>query len=703
MSAEGNAAEETNVGISGQMGRLVRVAVVAGLAVAASWSGSGGASAPAPNRAARPTPEFSRGAPTPNRVFTVRQPGGARIKVIPSGDALRPSYRTPQGNAVLRGRDGVWRYAKGRNAAGQLVASTAVVGRDRAPAASRNLRPSRDSKRVNTAADGGAGSVAAPAVGTQRLLVLMVQFSDVKGSTTQASWAARAFGSSSSIAHYYRTASYGRLALTAVPDGDALGSNGVVGWMTLPRVHPNFQGNFGSSSSQLAADAIRAANPYVNFASFDTNGDGSVTNAELHVMVVVAGYDTSYGGTAASCSKSVWAHRGGTGSATPVVDGKYVGGWGYTMFGERHCALGQPASHQATIGVMVHELGHDIGLPDLYDLDGSSTGVGEFSVMAGGSWNRVGTNYLGTTPALPDAFSRTYLGWSSALAVPQAWMNRAITSANASSLVYRLRDNPGGVDWKFMSRSGSGQYFLVENRQKVGYDAGLPGCGLLIWHIDETRTSSNFTNATDIRRLVDLEEADGLNQLNTPTNRGDAGDPWPGSSGRVLFSANTNPSSRLYGGAFSSATVRARTGCATTMYADLAFVLNDLFVNARTLTPSRTVQVVSSANYYATKEAGEPNHGATTGGHSVWFKWTAPASGHLRLSTTGSSFDTVVAAYTGSSVGGLTLRGQNDNASTSTTASYVQIPVVAGVTYRIAVDGKPGTAGVITLRHVLVP
>ncbi len=60
---------------------------------------------------------------------------------------------------------------------------------------------------------------------------------------------------------------------------------------------------------------------------------------------------------------------------------------------------------------------------------------------------------------------------------------------------YLLRPNPSGVDWLFYSHSGTGEFFLVENRQNnsgAGYDDGLPGCGLLIWHIDESVTYYQF-------------------------------------------------------------------------------------------------------------------------------------------------------------------------------------------------------------------
>ncbi|NIN34446.1 MAG: hypothetical protein GTO60_04870, partial [Gammaproteobacteria bacterium] len=91
-----------------------------------------------------------------------------------------------------------------------------------------------------------------------------------------------------------------------------------------------------------------------------------------------------------------------------VIVGDYHGGrGGYAQFGEIH------SDHQATMGIMVHELGHLIfSLPDLYDTDGSSEGIGGFGVMAAGSWGKASTDtYSGQTPVLPCAWSRYNLGW----------------------------------------------------------------------------------------------------------------------------------------------------------------------------------------------------------------------------------------------------------------------------------------------------
>src|SRR5207248_9187787 len=109
----------------------------------------------------------------------------------------------------------------------------------------------------------------------------------------------------------------------------------------------------------------------------------------------------------------------------------------------------------------------------------------------------------------------------------------------------------------------------------------------------------------------------------------------------------------------------------------------DLFANAQTL--SGASGTVSGTTVGMTKEAGEPNHAGNAGGHSIWYAWTAPAAGSVTVDTIGSSFDTLLAAYTGSSVSALTTIASNDDASG--TQSRITFTAAAGTTYRIAVDG----------------
>jgi subtilisin family serine protease len=128
--------------------------------------------------------------------------------------------------------------------------------------------------------------------------------------------------------------------------------------------------------------------------------------------------------------------------------------------------------------------------------------------------------------------------------------------------------------------------------------------------------------------------------------------------------------------------------------------VNDNFASATLLTGASFK--VSGSNIGATQQTGEPKHAGVRGGKSVWWSWTAPSSGTFTLATTGSSFDTTLAIYTGSAVNKLAVLGSNDDQSSRLRTSKVVISAVSGTTYQIAVDGYRADAGAITLSGSLV-
>jgi M6 family metalloprotease-like protein len=427
--------------------------------------------------------------------------------------------------------------------------------------------------------------------GTQPVLLILVQFTNKAPSTTPAQWAAQFFGATNSAKHYYSEVSYGQLTLTPAQENSGT-SDGVIGWLPLNYAHPDTRDSSSDAPRQLAKDAINAANASINFAAYDTNHDNYIAGNELHIIVIAAGYETSYGGAAKACTPNLWGHNWSFYGAVPAptVDGVIVGAWGYggySEFGEWDCMTSSPPGHMATMGIMVHEMGHDINWPDLYDTDGGSSGVGYWSIMGSGSWNYVSGTFEGAVPAHPDAFLKWYQGWLTPQQITGSASGVPLQRIEDNQRSVQLLNNSGGIDWVFQSHSGTGQYFLLENRQKVGYDAGLPGCGVLIWHIDESVTYSNAANATTSRRLVDLEEADGLNGLDG-SSRGDAGDPYPGTTGNHTFNVSSNPNSRLYGGADSGVSVTNISSCATTMTVDISAPGSGAATNTPTRTPTRT-------------------------------------------------------------------------------------------------------------------
>ncbi len=98
---------------------------------------------------------------------------------------------------------------------------------------------------------------------------------------------------------------------------------------------------------------------------------------------------------------------------------------------------------------------------------------------------------------------------------------------------------------------------------------------------------------------------------------------------------------------------------------------------------------------FATKEPDEPEHAGNAGGKSIWFAWTVPFNGHAVVDTIGSEIDTILAVYTGASVGALTLVAADDDGANFKRNSRLVFPVTAGTAYRIAVDGYGGTGGAV--------
>lgn len=128
-----------------------------------------------------------------------------------------------------------------------------------------------------------------------------------------------------------------------------------------------------------------------------------------------------------------------------------------------------------------------------------------------------------------------------------------------------------------------------------------------------------------------------------------------------------------------------------------ASALNDDF--AESIELQGLSATVTALNDQATKEPGEPNHAGNEGGHSIWYAFQAPASGTLRLTTKGSTLDTLLAVYTGDSVTNLTSVAANDDAAPASGYSDLTATLYRGQVYYIVVDGFGGATGMVKLQH----
>ena len=146
------------------------------------------------------------------------------------------------------------------------------------------------------------------------------------------------------------------------------------------------------------------------------------------------------------------------------------------------------------IGTICHEFAHCLGLPDLYPTDGSAFSVvDEWDLMDGGNYT-----CWGWTPPNFSALEKNLLGWMS---IDEITGNGEINDLKPVA--------DGGKAYK-MTKSGN-EFYLLENRQQTGWDKGLPGKGLTVYHVDYSANEweNNYVNISGKYRYA-LLHADGL-------------------------------------------------------------------------------------------------------------------------------------------------------------------------------------------------
>jgi len=369
--------------------------------------------------------------------------------------------------------------------------------------------------------------------GTIKLLVIGVQFEDHPATYSADDIQPLLFGESSSIADYFNDVSYGAVTIEPASESHGTSNDGFIGWLQLSGNHPNTGSDKDhATDKQTAENAMVAASDYIDFASYDADGDGYIVATELAVLIIVAGYEAAAG----SDEPSVWGHASGTSVTTDDIN---LGS--FAMVGEKH------GSHMGTMGVMVHELGHLIfDLPDLYDTDkdnGDSLGIGDFGLMGSGCWGVKSGEYAGSSPTHPCAWSKEYLSWGT------------VNTINSSQTISLSKADGNSSSMFRLDTSDTDQYFLIENRQFSGYDIGFGSSwhgGIVIYHIDTSKADMRYdVNADEDDKGVDVEEANegsvGYSMLDTYER--------PVHTNMFYFSGNndsfsdlTTPNSRLKNG-----------------------------------------------------------------------------------------------------------------------------------------------------------
>ncbi len=364
-----------------------------------------------------------------------------------------------------------------------------------------------------------------PTTGERNLLMILANFSNTTTTFSQNDFSNYMnqvnYNGTGSFKDFFIEVSYGLLSVTT----------SVTVWVTVPHVHDYY--GPGNKWGEFAYDAVVAANNQtsVNFADYDNNTDGVVDG----VAIIHQGRGQEESGN----TNDIWSHSwslsaAGYSEGQRTFDEILVDA--YTTMPEKN------GGSMGTIGVMCHEFGHNLGAPDFYDTDyetgGQYNGTGNWDLMAGGSWN----GNSGTKPAHPNAWIKNYFTWTDP---PVLSSQGTVTLRNSAVYADAIRYNT----------TTDNEYFLCENRQQTGFDAGIPGHGLIVYHVDgdfiEAHHYSNDINASAHQGMFPVAAnsptSNGINPAGSSTiNTG--GCPFPGISEKTSYTDLTFPDSKSWAG-----------------------------------------------------------------------------------------------------------------------------------------------------------
>lgn len=470
----------------------------------------------------------------------VTQPNGNKLFIYTKGTEALHYKETQEGYTIIPNKEGIYEYAlvdeKGQLQLSGIAAknniSETLAGKQDIP---KHIRFSDIQERA-IIADFEAMSgeihqlnktveVSYPVNGNIKVLAICMQFPDMLPlypiSALNDLMNQTNYNGTGSFKDFFNVNSYGKLNVQV----------DFAGWYTSTLNRESYGRNLNNGSNNpsymtnvrnLIAQGIDSADSKgnVDFTRYDNDSNGEVDG----IIVFHAGYGAEQG-----MNGYIWSHRSSLfGSNSRIKDGVAI---------RNYCINPTVRNWSGEIrmvglGVLTHEFGHIMGLPDLYDTQGSSEGSGNFGLMSACGWLN-----QERTPCQLEAWSKDQFGWITPIVVNNT---ADITLPNTldSSVAIRVNTSRGN------------EYFLIENRQQKGWDRFLPSRGLAIWHINTQRTSlypgSNTVNTDTARYGVGLKQADGQRHLERGTNRGDQGDLFPGSTNNRNFTDNSNPNSKLH-------------------------------------------------------------------------------------------------------------------------------------------------------------
>ena len=432
---------------------------------------------------------------------TKSQPDGTTIQVRLIGDEFHHYWQDQAGNVVKCDSLGYWRVVESQP-------TPATIKARRQASAMLQSRPKKAVGSVNLAPRG---------------LVILVNFKDVSFNAANTQSAMSDLMNSDSYTYNGATGSV-RKYFSDQSEGKYTPQFDVVGPVTLPNNMAHYGGNDAYGDDKLPGDmvieACSIANELhnVNFTQYDNDSDGKVD----FVYIIYAGKGEADGGA----DETIWPHNWSISGAYYYknctyaenkrnFDGKTIDN--YACSGEIDGQTGK----RAGIGTLAHEFSHVIGLPDLYDIDygqnyKNKSTPGSWHIMDGGSYNN-----NGNTPPNYTIYDKYFLGWKTPINPGATAKNLSLNAAGTAGYEgYQIATSNS-----LLAATSTDPVYYIENRQQSGWDAHLPGHGLLIWKVTYNSSvwADNGPNDQDGTLRYTIISASGKT-----TGIGTGADPFPG-------------------------------------------------------------------------------------------------------------------------------------------------------------------------------
>lgn len=448
-------------------------------------------------------------------------PDGTAVNIRIHGDEFF-NYVTDENGLLMKGgANGIVDYKLDAN--GAKIKATPVLLEEMRAQAYENLTPMMKESAKNggpsrMASLNSQGRTTFPTTGDVHFLVVIIDFADrhwtladpVTEMTKKLNGPDYNYeGALGSLRDYYIKNSNGMFT----PTFD------VVGVVTLPNTSQYYAGNGKyDNMKEAVVEAARMIDNEVDFSKYDYDNNGEIDN----IIYFYAGY----GQADTQDPSCLWPHNSSVINQGVSLDGKKLGN--YCIFNELNG--GQHYNDKDLqldgLGTPIHEFGHVMGFPDLYDpLYENLATPSDWSVMDSGCYNGDGH-----VPPLMSGYERWVFNWVET--------SRINTQSGDHYEIKALSD--GGAPYRHNVYTNDGtlynnEYFLFETRKADSWDAKLPGDGMLIWHIDYDRSTwmGNRVNSTASRPRCHLITADGSANYSLGTSNGAKQAAWPGNTNYI--------------------------------------------------------------------------------------------------------------------------------------------------------------------------